>query len=130
MNKKNRNVLLNFLIAAAASFLLIYFGLKVVSDTPMSMQNGFMLLGFCTLISGVSSLFLLINLKTAYYIFNAGLLVGLFDMYRNFFRNLGGWEDLTGIASLYIWLLIGLCSGLVMQLGQLIYKKYVGKSTR
>lgn len=125
MEKKNRTALISFFVSAIVPFLFVFFGLKFISGNLLSMQNTFLLLGFCILIGVVSSLLYYLKLKTAYYIFNAGILIGLFDMYRHFLLDLNGWESLTGLASLFMWILIGLCGGLILQFGQFLYTKYI-----
>jgi hypothetical protein len=130
MEKKNRTAMISFFISTFIPFLLVFFGLKFISGSLLSMQNTFLLLGFCVLIGIVSSLFYYLKLKTAYYFFNAGIVIGLFEMYRHFLLDLNGWEDLTGLASLFVWILIGLCGGLIFQFGQFLYKKYIKKPVK
>lgn len=130
MDKKNRNMLINFFVAAIVSFLLVFLGLKVISGSLLSIQNAFLLLGFCILLGIVSSLLYFLNLKSAYYIFSVGLLIGFVEMYRTFFKDLNGWEDLSALASLFIWILIGLFSGLTIQLIQYLYSKFGRKSVK
>jgi hypothetical protein len=123
MDRKSRTALISFIILAFMPFLLVYFGLKFVSGNVMSLQNTFLLLGFCVLIGIASALLYNLKLKIAYYFFNAGVLIGLLDMFRHFFQDLNGWEDLTGLASLFVWILIGLCGGLILQLIRYLYLK-------
>jgi hypothetical protein len=130
MDKINRNTTIRFSVSAFIPFALVLLGLKLVSGRLLSMQNAFLLLGFCVLIGIVSSLLHSLKLKSAYYFFNAGILIGLFEMYRHFFQDLNGWEDLTGLASLFIWILIGLCGGLILQLAHGLYKKYIKKDSK
>jgi hypothetical protein len=130
MDKKNRNMLINFFVAAIVSFLLVFLGLKVISGSLLSIQNAFLLLGFCILLGIVSSLLYFLNLKSAYYIFSAGLVIGFIEMYRTFFKDLNGWEDLSALASLFTWILIGLFSGLTIQFIQYLYSKFGRKSVK
>ena len=130
MEKKNRTAMISFFVSALVPFLLVYFGLKFVSGNVLSMQNTFLLLGFCILLGVVSALLYSLKLKTAYYFYNAGILIGLFEMFRHFVQNLNGWEDLTGLASLYIWILIGLCGGLILQLIRYLYIRFVKKGSK
>lgn len=130
MDKKNRIALISFFVSAFVPFLLIYFGLKFISGNVLSLQNTFLLLGFCVLIGIISALLYSLKLITAYYFFNAGVLIGLFEMFRHFFQELNGWEDLTGLASLFIWILIGICGGLFLQLIRYLYLRFVKKSVK
>ena len=130
MEKKNRIALISFFVSASVPFILVYFGLRFVSGNVLSLQNTFLLLGFCVLVGIVSALFYNLKFETAYYIFGAGILIGLFEMFRHFFQDLNGWEDLTGLASLFIWILIGLCGGLILQLVRYLYRKYIKKGSK
>lgn len=124
MDKKKKNIMTSFFVSTFVPFLLVFLGLKYISGSILSVQNTFLMLGFCILFGIVSSLLYYLNLKTAYYFFNGGILVGLIDMYRHLFQDLNGWQDLTGLASLFIWILIGLCGGLILQLGRYLYDKF------
>lgn len=129
-NRKNRAMLINFLAVAVISFLLVFIGLKVISGNLLSVQNTFLLLGFCIILGLISSLFYQLNLKTAYCFFTAGLAIGLVEMFRTFYKDLNGWEDLSALASLFIWIVIGLCSGLLIQFIQYLYGKFGRKRVR
>lgn len=128
MKNKNRNFLLNLIIVALISYSLIILGLKVISAAPFSARNAFMLLGFCIILGAMSSLLYWLNLKYAYYLFNAGLLIGLLVMIWTFFKNLDGWEDLAALASLFVFILAGLSTGLTVQLGFYLYRRLQRKT--
>lgn len=124
MNKKTLN---NFFIVAFLSFLLVLMGLKVIAGSMLSLQNILLLLGFCVILGIVSTLFYSLHYKVAWHLFNAGILIGLFEMYRTFFANKNGWEDLAALATLFIWVLIGLCAGLI---GQIVFYFYLKNKSR
>lgn len=103
MNKKNKNTLIILILITALTFILILTGLKIILGNRISSQNIFALLGFSFILGIVSSLFYLFQLRWAHYIFNLGILIGLIEMYRSFFKDLNGWGDLTGLTSLFFW---------------------------
>ena len=121
MSKDNRNIVINCFSVAILSFLLIFFGLKYAADSQFSVQNSLFLLGFCLLLGFISSIFYKFKLKAAWIIFNTGLGIGLINMFYTFFRNLSGWEDLAALASLFVWIVIGLGAGLFVQLILFLY---------
>jgi hypothetical protein len=127
---RNRNVLINFFVVAGISFISVFFGLKVISGSLLSVQNTMLLLGFCIILGLVSSLFDKLNLRTAYCFFTTGLLIGLVEMLNTFHKDLNGWEDLSALASLFIWIVIGLCSGLLLQFILYLYGKFRRKRVR
>ena len=123
MSAVNKKTLINFISVTIVSFILILFGLKVVAGSMLSIQTAFFLLGFCSMIGIISSIFFRLRSKAGWYMFNAGILIGLIEMYRTFFRNQNGWEDLAALASFFAWILIGLCAGLVIQIALFFYSK-------
>jgi hypothetical protein len=127
MERKNKKILIVFTGVTILSFIFIFLGLKIAAGSLLSIQNSLLLLGFCLLIGAVSAAFYRFNLKTAWIFFNAGVMVGLFEMYRTFFKDLSGWEDLVALASLFAWILIGLGAGLVIQLIIYLYHKFAKK---
>jgi len=124
MDEKNRKLWLNLTIVTIAVFVSVYIGLRFVSGNQMSAQNILALLGFSLILGFVSSILYLLDFRPAYYIFSLGLLIGLIQMYRTFFMDLDGWEDLSGLAYLFTSVLIGLGAGLIVQLCFYLYKKF------
>jgi hypothetical protein len=127
MDKSIRNLLINFFSVTILSFLLIFFGLKIAAGSQLSMQNAILLLGFCMLLGLISSVFYKFKMKAAWIIFNLGVAVGLIDMFYVLFSNLSGWEDLAALASLFIWIVIGLGAGLVVQFILLLIQRSKNK---
>jgi hypothetical protein len=127
MDKRKRYALINFIAAALISFLLIFIGLKIMSNNPLSIQAALMMLGFCVLLGIISSLFYLFRFKAAYIIFYVGILVAVADMYRTLRMDLNGWEVLSALATLFIWIVIGLCAGLIVQLIVYLYYRFKKK---
>jgi hypothetical protein len=124
MEKKNRIAFVNFLAVTVISFLMVFLGLKFISVNLLSALNTVLLLGFCIVVGLGSSLLYRLKLKTAYFVFNVGLLIGLVQMFRTFYMDLNGWQDLSALASLFTWIVIGLCSGLLLQLVRYFYVKF------
>jgi len=124
MNEKNRKLFINFILVAIVSFALLYIGVRIVLDNPITMQNILAYLGFSMFLGLVSSALSRMKPGIAYLVFILGILVGYIAMYRAFFSNLSGWEELSGLMSLFIWILIGLGVGLLAQFGYYLYNKF------
>lgn len=65
---------------------------------------------------GVSGAFYSLDMKAAFTIFVAGLLIGYFFMFWQFIAGLDGWGDLTGLLYLFMCAGFGLVAGLLVQL--------------
>jgi hypothetical protein len=63
------------------------------------------------------------KLNIAVVLFSLGIVIGSIEMYRNFFNDMNGWGDLAGLMSFLAWIIIGLSSGLVVQLIAHLYNK-------
>lgn len=124
MNDRNRKLFINLMLVALFSFVLIFIGVKFVLDNPVTTQNILGYIAFSMILGLVSTALSLMKPKIAYVIFNLGILVGYIAMYAAFMSDLSGWEDLSGLLSLFIWILIGLGVGLLVQLGFYLYKKF------
>lgn len=124
MNKKNRKLIINFILVAIVSFTLLYIGIGIILDNPITMRNILAYFGFSMFLGLVSSALSLMKPGIAYIVFILGILVGYIAMYRAFFSNLSGWEELSGLLSLFIWILIGLGVGLLSQSGYYLFHKF------
>lgn len=121
---KDKTIWINFILVTILSFMLIFIGVKFILGNPLTSQNILAFLGFSLILGLVSTVLYFIKLKVAYVVFNIGILVGYFQMYRLFLQDMNGWGDLTGLISLFFWTIIGLGSGLLVQLGFYFYKKF------
>ena len=63
----------------------------------------------------------------ACFIFDAGILAGFIGMFASFSKDMDGWEDLAGIAALFIWIVVSLAAGLIAQLVKYLISKYVSR---
>lgn len=106
-----------FIIAscvAVASFLLFVIGIRAVLNNHISIAN-YIAYAVFSLTAGILTAMLFYKFRIAAWFFTAGLIVGFADMYRAFFRDLSGWNDLVGIISLFTWILVFLAAGIVAQ---------------
>lgn len=124
MNNRNRKLLINLILVALFSYVILFTGIRFVLDNQVSLQNILAYLGFSMMLGLVSSALFLMKPKAAYIIFLMGIVVGYIAMYRAFLSNLSGWEELSGLMSLFIWILIGLGVGLIIQFGFYLYHKF------
>jgi len=123
MNDRNRKLFINLMLVALFSFILIFIAVRFVLDKTIYAQNIFGYITFSMILGLVSTALYLMKPKIAYVIFNLVILAGYVAMYLTFMSDLSGWEDLSGLLSLFIWILIGLGVGLLVQLGFYLYKK-------
>lgn len=123
MNKETRNRMVSFIAVAILSFILLYSGVRFILDQQISLNNILAYVGFSLLMGVVASLLYLFKPKISFFIFIAGLLVGFISMYRSFLSNNIGWGDLAGVISLFFWVLLGLITGLLVQLSYYFYEK-------
>lgn len=103
---------------------LILFGVAVVLGNPIDTRNLLAFTGFGVLVGLVTALLVFFRLKIAAAVFLGGLLFGYFEMFRAFFNKMGGWGDLAGILSIFLWPIVGLALGLILQTGSYAYKKW------
>jgi len=109
---------------AIISFIMLFLGVKGVLAQEVNIQNILVYIGFSVLIGIVTSLLVFFRFKVIFVTFMVGLVVGFFEMYRAFIDGLSGWGDLVGILSLFIWVISGLVTGILAQLGYYLYKRF------
>ena len=123
MNDRNRKLIINFILVTLFSFALIFIGVRFIADKTIYTQNILGYTVFSMVLGMISTVLYLMKPKIAYLIFNLGIIVGYIVMYVTFMSDMDGWEDLSGLLSLFVWILIGLGVGLLIQLGYYLYKK-------
>lgn len=119
--KKNNSLIIGIIVAVLL-FVLIYAGMMFVADRDIS-DNILAYAVVSLLIGLVTAAFYHFNFKYAFNIFMVGILIGLFEMYRNFMSEQNGWEDLAGIVSIMFWIVVGFFAGLIVQGAVYLYKK-------
>jgi hypothetical protein len=112
------------LTVAIASFITFFLGVKVVLGNEVTLKNITAFIIFSTLVGIVASILTFFTLKIAVITFIIGLIVGFFQMYISFLKDMSGWGDLVGVMSLVVWIIIGLAIGLLVQLGIYLYNKF------
>ncbi|MEG0774274.1 hypothetical protein [Clostridium sp.] len=111
------------LTVAIASFIMFFIGVKVVLGNEITFKNITAYIIFSSLVGIVASILTFFTLKIASITFILGLIIGFFQMYISFLKDMSGWGDLVGVMSLVVWIIIGLAAGLLIQLGIYLYKK-------
>lgn len=123
MDKSKKNFWVIWSLVSIISFLLFLLGTKYLLGIQITVQNTIAYIIVSFIYGTVSSSLYLLKLKIVCVTFLTGLLVGFFQMFRMFFNDIGGWGDLAGLMSLFTWMAVGLCVGVVSQLGWYVYKK-------
>lgn len=96
----------------------------VVLGNKLDVYNLVTLVGF-SIFTGIFGFVLVyFRLKISFLLYSAGLVIGFIVMYLDFVNDNTGWGDLIGLLSLFAWTVIGLSSGLLLQFGYFLYKKY------
>lgn len=121
---KNHKSIIIGLIVATISFILMYSGIRVISNTELTTQNIAYYVLFSLILGGISAVFHFYKLKYALIFFMAGIAIGYFEMFRRFISDLDGWGDLAGILSLFLFISAGLFAGIIVQTVHHFYKKY------
>lgn len=116
------------LVTMIATFILLFIGVKVVLGNEVFIENIIAYTIFSVLVGIVAACLVFFKLKLAFVSFILGLIVGFFEMYRAFLKDMSGWGDLAGIISLLMWVVIGLVVGLVFQLAYYLSKKHKNKN--
>ncbi len=106
------------------TLIALTIGIRVVLGNEINIYNLATLAGFSAF-TGISG-FVLVNyrLKFSFLLYVTGLVIGFIVMYLDFVKDNTGWGDLIGLLSLFAWTIIGLGSGLLLQLGYYLYNKF------
>jgi hypothetical protein len=112
------------LTVAIASFITFFIGVKLVLGNEITLRNITAYIIFSILVGIIASILTFFTLKIAAITFILGLIVGFFQMYISFLKDMSGWGDLVGVMSLVVWIIIGLAVGLLIQLGIYLKNKF------
>lgn len=125
MKEKNIKIsLITGIIAAVINFILLYSGVRFVLKNALYPRNITVFLTLSLVIGMISALFYYFNLKAAAFIFLTGVIIGFIQLFDMFARNLDGWGDLAGLMTYFIWLIIGLVAGLIIQAIFILIRKW------
>lgn len=126
MKEKNlKTSLITGAAAAVLNFILLYSGVRFLLKNALYPRNITVFITLSLIIGMICALFFYFNLKAAAFIFLTGVLIGFIQLYDMFARNLDGWGDLAGLMSYFIWLIIGLVSGLIIQAIIFLIRKWM-----
>lgn len=116
MTHERRNFWILWSGVSIASFLAFFIGVKYILNSAVITQNVVAYLVVSFIFGAVCSTLYLLRLKIAASSFLAGVAVGFFEMFRAFFSDLSGWEDLAGLMSLFLWMGAGLTVGALAEI--------------
>lgn len=106
------------------AFVLLIIGVMMVLGNEVTIQNISAFVGFAIIVGVITAVLFKFQLKIAGTMLLLGLGLGYFEMYRAFIAGMDGWGDLIGIISLFMWAIVGLVLGLVLQIGVYLYRRY------
>ena len=104
------------LLTALFNFAVFYLGVGIFLETPLLLTNYLAMAALSLAIGVFSFIFILFRMFYAAGLFTAGLLVGSAFMLSTFWKGVAGWEDIIGLLSFFVFLGIGLVTGLLVQL--------------
>lgn len=97
------------------SFVLLILGIRTVLGQDLVIKN-YLAFGIFSLTVGIlASSMLFYNLKIAFRIFMAALVVGFAEFFRSFLMDTDGYGDLLGILSLFIITTFGFGLSMIVQ---------------
>lgn len=105
------------------TFLLLVFAVRFILGNPLETQNYIAFLILSSMAGIITSVLIYSQARIAAGFFIFGLGLGFFEMYRVFSRDMAGWGDLIGLISLFMWAVIGLGAGLLIQIGLKIFQR-------
>ncbi len=126
MTDKNRkrNFWLIWSIMTVISFFALFVGVRYVLGKGVTPYNVVAYLVFSLIAGGIAAVLYRFRFIFANSCFLLGIFIGFLEMYRAFWSNLSGWEDLAGFMMLFLWIGIGLSLGALIQLGNYAYRKF------
>ncbi len=113
--KLSNNYVKNGVITMFLSLFLLILGVRYVLGQELELMNLLAFLAFSLAVGSISGAMLFYKLKIAFYLFSVGLAIGFFDLFRSFIVNTGGFGDLAGILSLFIFTSFGLVIGVIVE---------------
>lgn len=111
------------LITALAFFIIYFMSIRFVLKNPIVTQNIIAFVILAIILGGISFLLFLFKKKIAFIIYIIGMIVGLFAMISAFWGGSVGFNDLAGLMSFFVFLILGLGVGLLAQLIYILVKK-------
>ncbi|MDF2567527.1 MAG: hypothetical protein K0R90_983 [Oscillospiraceae bacterium] len=112
---------------AILSFILLCISFAYTLKVGLELQNFIAFSVLSIIYGGASAGLYLMKPKAGFVIFIISLIVGFFEMFRVYLKDMDGWGDLVGLMSLLLFSAIGLVAGLVLQLVIFIVKKVQAK---
>lgn len=124
MTVTKRNFWIIWISVAVLSFIALFVGVRYVLNNTVMARNIVAYVILSLIFGAISSTLYLLKFKIANFFFLLGVLIGFFEMYRAFWSDLSGWEDLAGFMSLLLCMGIGLGAGILVQLCRYFYLKF------
>lgn len=126
MKEKKRYVGLITLMVFAITYIVLYSEIKSVSGQNPSLKNMLVYGVFSLIIGGLFTAFYVAEFKILLSTFIAGNVIGFMVMHQIFASEMDGWGDLVGLITLFLWIMIGLGIGGILQIGAYFLRKRRG----
>jgi len=110
-------------IVGLLTFMLLIFGVRNVLGITLEIKNILAFTVFGLIIGVGSAALLYYKLRIAFPIFLIAVVLGFFEMFRNFLSEMEGFGDLIGILSLFIITSFGLGIALIAEFVTYLVRK-------
>lgn len=111
---KENYKMLGVIVLSITLFLLLL-GTGVILKQELTVSNAVTMVAYGLAAGMFAGALAYLGLKIGVYLFLAGLLIGFIEMYRNFLFEDGGFQDLAGLLSLFIFTAFGLVLAIVVE---------------
>jgi hypothetical protein len=112
------------LFFALISYIVVLGGVKLILGSQITLKNMVAYGLFSLFVGAVIAALIFFRLKIALWFFLIGLVLGFIKMYTSFFSGLSGWADLIGIMYLFMLVILGLITGVLVQFSYYLFKAF------
>lgn len=111
---KENYKMLGVIVLSITLFLLLL-GTGVILNQELTTGNAVTMVAYGLAAGMFAGALAYLDLKIGLYLFLAGLFIGFIEMYRNFLFGDGGFQDLAGLLSLFMFTAFGLVLAFVVE---------------
>lgn len=111
---KENYKMLGVIVLSITLFLLLL-GTGVILEQELTVSNAVTMVAYGLAAGMFAGALAYLDLRIGVYVFLTGLLIGFIEMYRNFLFGDGGFQDLAGLLSLFMFTALGLILAIVIE---------------